>query len=420
MVGLTRIKENIRKKIEEDIKTNFGNEPLGDSIYLFFLTKNNIDSSGVENLIDWMKTWVRNILHEWNLTRFLDKEITSAILGYYSLNKLGIELSEINIEEINEKLAKFIRNNYFFDNPTYTSIILFSLVEQRDKIKQFNNMLEGIKKLIYQDNFYNDAKRLIFISLLMEQTKNQKDLKYIVDFCFEKINKHSLRAIDKIYYAWILWKYRELKTGKDISIILDFVKNVLENTPAIIELDEFSEKEIVNYYGYSNGPVISKILLSVVFDLIVDYENKTSILMPGWWYIKQRLDILGWKEILKELELAWSSFENNRTSDCCNNLRMSLIITLTKIYEKLERNKPSISPGKTPNPTELTKIFIKYGMKDDIRGLIHTIWSCTSERAHVEKRDGKQPSESETRMTFQMTFSILEYLLRFLDEINNS
>ena len=72
-------------------------------------------------------------------------------------------------------------------------------------------------------------------------------------------------------------------------------------------------------------------------------------------FIERKLQELNWSDVLRELNLAMSVFEENRMSDCCNNLRMALITLLAKMYELLEKRPPPIQPDKTPNPRLLLK-----------------------------------------------------------------
>ena len=172
-------------------------------------------------------------------------------------------------------------------------------------------------------------------------------------------------------------------------------------------------------YGANTKPGFSKILLATALDLIIDFNDSgIAISLPSRVFIQQKLQELSWIDIARELDNALKAFEEGRTGDCCNNLRMGLITALVKIYELFERQQAPTPPGKTTDIGPLMNTLEQHGFSGDNCSMIRRTWSYVSERAHIEKRSGKLPQESETRYAIQTTFAAIEFLLRFLSENN--
>jgi len=419
MENLLAIENKLISMINADIESSFGTEeelrrdPLGDAIYLFFLLKNNKESPAIDNLIDWMNAWIENKMKERKFTRFVDRELTSALLGYYSLRSANRLHTKVDIKEVNELVSKFIIDDSIFNNFTYSTIILLSLADQRDKIPSFNSVYNWLRRRIYDMSPLNDAKNIIFASMLLDKLNAQEELRGIVDFCFGKILKDEVRFHDRTYYAWTLWYYRKLRKDRDISRIVDFVQNTLQNITQVIS-EGVIDESLIDMYGHESVPGFSKILLATALDLLIDFNrSKLTISLPLRIYIEQQLRKLGWTDVLRELDNALKAFEEGRTGDCCNNLRMGLITLMVKMYETLTKKSAPTPPGKTTDIRPLIRTLEQHGLSKDTGSNIRMTWSYVSERAHIEKRGGLPPSECETRYGLQMTFAAVEFLLRF-------
>ena len=92
MNTIESIERKLKELINRDLEIEFEEEKLRDSliysIYLFFLLRNKVESDAIDNLIDWMNYWINEILNKKNFSRFVDREFTSALFGYYSLLSL--------------------------------------------------------------------------------------------------------------------------------------------------------------------------------------------------------------------------------------------------------------------------------------------------------------------------------------------
>jgi hypothetical protein len=418
MSGLSVVEEKIRSMVDKEIEASFGSEterrvdPLGDSLYLFFLTRNKIESRAVDTLIDWMNSWIDTILNQRKFSRFVDREITSALLAYYTLKNIARLRTEVSIDKLVTLLSEFVTDESFFNNFTYSALILLSLVEQRNKFPMFNKVFEWIRRNIRREAFFNDGKNLVFTSLLLHMTKAEDDLKGLVRTCFEKAVKNLVRFDDRIYYAWVLWNNRRIMEERNLPKIITFTKDTLENVTKMFDVEELDEF-VMEMYGYDTEPEkFSKILLGTTLDLLISFNaSRIMLSIPNRVYVEQKLLSLGWREAWNELDKALEAFENERMPDCCNNLRMGLITIWIKVCESLEGKPIPIGAGKTVDIGPLNKCLREHGLPEDSIGMIGRTWSYVSDRAHIEKRGGQAPSQLEVRYAIQLAFATIEHLL---------
>lgn len=136
-------------------------------------------------------------------------------------------------------------------------------------------------------------------------------------------------------------------------------------------------------------------------------------------FVLSKVEAMAWKDAWRELDRALKAFSDGRMPDCCNNLRMGLMIVLGNMYQLLEAKPPPTEPGKTTDIGPLTKSLKEHGYADDALSLVRQTWSYLSERAHVDKKAGKAPPEHEVMYGLQITFSALEYLLRTFERTSD-
>ncbi|MCD6592672.1 hypothetical protein J7L00_01095 [Candidatus Bathyarchaeota archaeon] len=425
MIAVNNVERKLRELINRDLEVSFEKERLRDplipSVYLFFLLRNKVESDAIDNLIDWMNCWINEILNKKNFGKFVDREFTSALFGYYSLSTADRLSTEVDLEDVKKMSFNFIVNDLFFNNLMYSLMILLPFAEQINREDRINRVFQQVKRNLKKGVLFNDAKNIVFLSLFFEKMELYSEIKTIVNTCIEKVRLNEVPFGDRVYYAWILWMYRKLVEGREWSnIVAEFTKNTLENFSTLLD-EVVIDEEIIEVYGPDVKRMgVSRILLAVALDLAINFnKSRISAQIPAWSFIERKLRELNWSNVLRELNLAISAFEENRMSDCCNNLRMALITLLAKIYELLEGCPPPIEPGKTPNPRSLLKPMQKLGLDDQSSRLILGIWSYVSERAHIEKRGGQPPSRHEVKYGLQLVFSSIECLLNFLTELRN-
>jgi len=422
MRSLFATEEQIISMIDEDIENSIirkieEEDPLGYSVYLFFLTRNKINTRAVEVLIDWMNFWVDIILNQRKFSRFVDREFTSAILGYYTLTSINRLKTQVDMDKVVELLRIFIVNGSFFNNFTYTILIMLSMVEQKEKLPEFTRIFEWIKNNVQKEFFFNDGKNLVFTSLLLDINKEYNVLYELVKRCIDRIEKNQIRFDDMIYYAWVLWNYRKFVDTRTRQKFVHITKEVLVNSTRIFQEEKFDE-DLFEVYGYdTKSKKFSKIWLSVTLDLVRNF-NKTEheILEIDTHYIENKLNSLGWYEVWKNLANALDAFENERMSECCNDLRGALTTLLVKIYEKLKHESPPIKEGRGLNIGLLTKCMVEHGLSKEEEGMIGSLWSYLSDKVHIEKRGGKEPTEDDVRFALRITYILVERLLSFVSK----
>jgi len=174
-------------------------------------------------------------------------------------------------------------------------------------------------------------------------------------------------------------------------------------------------KLVKEMYGSEVKVRVSRIALATFFDLIVEFNESQIEISPfSYAYIKQRLFDLNGIDAWKEFERCLNAFKEERLSDCCNNLRMGLLMVWKNVYEDLEKSPIYISPGKTVDIAPLKTCLKAHNLPDDSVSLIERTWAYLSERAHVEKK--KILSNYDVRFCIQLTFSVIEFLLRFHEQ----
>jgi len=415
MEDLTKIEKELKRVINKDIEASLESkkqrkDPLGDSIYLFFLLKNNIESSAVDDLIDRMNLWVESVLSREQYTRFVDRDLTSALLGYHSLRSVNRLAIKIDIEKVNEILSKFLVNDLVFGDITYSAIILYSLANQKDEVPIFSQVLNRIKKEI-DAPLFNDAKNFVFVSMLLDKLGIRDHLKKLVNLCFERFQKNDVPFDDRVYYAWTLWNYRKIRE-KNIARIADFVQETLKNATQIIS-KEIIEEPVTELYGQDIILSPSRILLATTLDLLMTFKHDYfALILPNLQYIEPELRKLGWNEVLEQIDKALTEFENGQTSTCCYSLRMGLFMMLDRVHKTLTGESIPSRPGKSPSIEPVIKLLKQHGFDEQMIGLIKSVWAYATERGHIEKKGGQKPPEDETMWILRMVLATIEFLLR--------
>lgn len=188
-------------------------------------------------------------------------------------------------------------------------------------------------------------------------------------------------------------------------IVLDNRYSVITSKSVIVEITEV-------WYEVPSGQIQKLETMKPLPPTPVEEETGLVSLQTKE-YVERQLQTHDWKDVLRELDRAERAYNDGRMGDCCNNLRMALITLWIKIYETLEHKSCPIKPGKSVDISPLINSIITHGMPEDLAKDVGRIWSFISERAHIEKRGGVPPPESETRYGLQQTFATVEYLLQF-------
>lgn len=259
-------------------------DPIGYSVYLYFLLKNKIRSVEVDNLIDWMNSWVENILIQRNFSRFIDRELASSFFAFFSLKAFGRLRLDVKVENLEELFSEYIEDEHFFGNFMLSTIIALSLAVFKDKIKEYPSLLGWIKTQIDEKNVFNDAKNLVFASILFERLGIKNYIKKAFDYCYERLLENTIPYYDELYYAYVMWKFRSLKEkSEDLQKIREFTDESIEN--AKISMHKEEDESVKEIYGVdmkkgASKISVSKIYLGVFIDMQNDFSEKTVKVSP--------------------------------------------------------------------------------------------------------------------------------------------
>jgi len=281
MATLEVVEQLITNRIEDDLrkKDDFASDPLGYCVYLFFLLKNGVRSPEVENLTDWMNIWVDDVINRKNLTRFVDRDFSSALFAYYCLKKFGRLKTKIQPENLRELSSSYVESNRFFDSFTLSAIIILAMSEMKDNIENYSNVVEWLKNEVDHEIVFNDGKNLIFASIFFEELGSEDYLRRIVDYCWGKLIENSVPSYDELFFAWILWKFKKLREEKDLPKIREFTDTTIKNASKFLREEPVSES-IKEIYGLDIktkriGFGLSKIAVGVYLDILKDFIQRT-------------------------------------------------------------------------------------------------------------------------------------------------
>jgi len=417
MMGLDSISERkILQIIDRDITTNLPEEgerdPLGYSIYAYFMIKNSIERPYTSWLVDWINSWIEKTFTE-GFGRFLDRNVTALLFGYYTLATANRLKTKVDIEELIENhLPNYVYKNLFFGSLTHSIIILLSLAGMNVEIKKFENVLGSIIEGLRKGTLVNDPKNAVFAALLFEKLDLSKELRMLVESVSDKFESDDVFFDEKIYLSWVLWKYKSELRAK-MPEITGHIKRYIENFLMSIGREEGDHEAISELYGGENNENrYSRILIGTALDLLVMIKKDRIIeIIPQFGEVTRALQDLGWDQVRSELEKAVRSFEESKYSDACNNLRLSFIMFLIKLYELFTGKEAPTEKGKTPNIKDILKPLKSEGLEPEEKGIITSTWSYLSEKAHIEKR-GTEPLPDDVILGFRLTTSIMDFLMK--------
>jgi hypothetical protein len=314
------VEQMITDRIEEELKRkeDFSRDPLGYSLYSFFLLKNGIRTPEVENLTDWMNSWVDDIINQRKISRFVDRDFSSALFSYYCLRKFRRLKKKVQLASFDQLLSSYVESNRFFDSFTFSAIILIGMLDMKDEIDNYSNVINRLKNDVERETVFNDAKNLVFASIFFEQLGSGDYLKRIVDFCWKKLMDNSIPIYDELYFAWVLWKFRKLREERDLPKIREFTDSTITNGRKFLH-KEPRDESIEEIYGSDIktnriGFNLSKIALGVFLDILKDYLQRTVRVtreemarkdIPVWI---RSSSLIASILLVSEIPILWASF----------------------------------------------------------------------------------------------------------------
>lgn len=272
-----KIGDDLRKIEELSI---IANDPLGYAVYLYFLLKNERRSVVIDNLIDWMNSWVENIIIERNFSRFVDVEVASAFFAFFSLRTFGRLTVQVEVKKLTQLASEHVQDDRFFGAFTLSSIMVLALSDFQRETENYSNLLTLIQNQATEKHVVNDAKNIVVTSILFERLQSEVYLRRIVDYCYDRMLENTIPSHDELYYAYVLWKFKDLRGRKeDIQRIRKFTMTSINNAKKLIE-KEVVDESVEEFYGTDLQRVtsrvnVSKIWLGIFLDLLIDFSKGT-------------------------------------------------------------------------------------------------------------------------------------------------
>lgn len=274
MLSLERAKNDMVNFANREMYSDLSSDPIGLITLLFFLLRNRLESPAVDMIVAQTNAWIDEKLNEQKFTRFLDRELTSAVFGIHTLASFKKLHVKVKTEALNEILSKHMKDGHFFRNYTYSTMIALSISE---KVATYKELMDWIAKRFEGETIFNDAKKLVFTAILFHQTHREQELSKLVRSAYRKLLDGAIPYHDRIYYAWVAWRHRELLSKQSNSELTQLVKSSLENFVRGVREEGLEEaaKEIYGRNQQRFKP--SMIALGVYIDLSSDFTRDTIV-----------------------------------------------------------------------------------------------------------------------------------------------
>ena len=172
------------------------------------------------------------------------------------------------------------------------------------------------------------------------------------------------------------------------------------------------------------GNIYFKPQLNKKYYLVLDnshsgYKNKTIQVKLEWkseitedlTFIKTNLEHFKWPDLWQMYEKATEYGNQKDFVGVCDTLRTIIIILWTRVCEKLSNTTIKIPEGKSVDTKSLENILQENKIPEHIISFIRRTWSLVSELSHIEKTDGKEPTQNETRLALISSQSVISYLI---------
>jgi hypothetical protein len=273
MSNLDNAKNEMVNVADRELRGDLSNDPIGFATLLFFLLNNKLESSSVDRMVAQLNAWINEKINRQNFTRFLDRELVSALFGLYILNKFKRLNTDVKNVILNNLLSQHLEESHYFNNYTYSVMIALSIADQNFSV--FKELTGWINRSFEKEAAFNDAKKLVFTALLFQANKQEKELVTLVEYCYRKLSGSSVPYCDRVYYSWVVWLHRKLLPKEALPQITQLVSACLDNFVRDFKREESSRAERELYgYGIEN-PVSSRIALGVFIDLSTAFTKGT-------------------------------------------------------------------------------------------------------------------------------------------------
>jgi len=274
MQSLERAKNETINTADRMLNMDLSEDPIGMTALLFFFLDNGLESPAVDCTVAQTNAWINEKINKQKFSRFLDRELVSAVFGNYVLSTFRRLSAQVKKETLDKVLAEHFESDHFF-NYTYSVMIALSVSDK--EVSFYGKLMDWINKTFEKESVFNDAKKLVFSAMLFDKTHDAKRLRELVESCSRKLSEGVIPYYDRIYYAWIVWNYRQFLPKQTTSNLTQLVVSTLENFIRQWREEE-SDKAAKSIYGQDqldHGP--SKIALGVYVDLSSDLTKNAIV-----------------------------------------------------------------------------------------------------------------------------------------------
>ena len=274
MLNVEKAKNETINTADRMLNRDLSEDPIGLTSLLFFFLDNGIESPAVDCTVAQTNAWINEKINERKFSRFLDRELVSAVFGIHVLSSFNRLRVDVKKETLEKTLLDYIEDDHFF-NYTYSVMIALSISDRG--VLVYEKLVGWINRRFEKESVFNDAKKLLFSAMLFDKTHDAKRLRELVESCYHKLSEGVIPYYDRVYYAWIVWQYRKLLPKEMTANITQLVVSTLDNFIRQWREAE-SDKAAKSTYGLDQqdyGP--SKIALGVYVDLSSDLTKNTII-----------------------------------------------------------------------------------------------------------------------------------------------
>jgi len=299
----------LRKNILKDLQARYFNkDPFGFCNYLLFLLESRFEHDYLDNLVDWMNGFIREVLVKQKISRSADNEITTAVLGYFVLAKHNRLTTGVDFGKVNELLKQHIDDNglYFKNNLTYSICLTFSLFSTKDKIKDWQRTRDALLEEYRNKNLQCDPKNLCYYALLLEVENDKKELEKLSKWVAEILVRNGTNTHDKPYYLWVAWRNRK-HIKREIKTIKHKIADSLENFLIEIETDEEPQSKIIKSVCYDIAKSFFGRTMLISFD---EYHEPNLFARIGGFFVSLILIALMVVLIYFSMKNGWLSYAN--------------------------------------------------------------------------------------------------------------
>ncbi|MCC7559766.1 MAG: hypothetical protein KO318_04970 [Methanobacterium sp.] len=244
---------NYKERFSNTLKVEIQNQNPGLwKFWLYYLFKKNKVLK--QNQIGEIEEFLDTIEIPRKDYQLLDEDIVTFFIGYNILLELNPHTPfRPKFEEVKAELENHwnSKNELYFNNEVFTCMIYLF-----DKENVHKNNVDKFKKS-------NHCSIILLICMILDAENRNEELDELYNSFLNRVNKkyYTLRDPEKIYVAWILWKFRNLSKLK--------IKEVREIVINYISIND----EVINEINTHN----INLKISIYYDLLTDFQENTIV-----------------------------------------------------------------------------------------------------------------------------------------------